>query len=124
MHFCTVCDNMYYISLDPADNNKLIYYCRNCGHQDETIAVDSTNVSQIHVKRSEQEFRHFINKYTKFDPTLPRVNNIKCPNPECGTNTRDEPREIIYMRYDDINMKYIYICSTCDIVWKAESQSK
>jgi DNA-directed RNA polymerase subunit M/transcription elongation factor TFIIS len=115
---------MYYISLDPSDNNKLIYYCRNCGHQDETISVDSTNVSQIHVKRSEQEFRHFINKYTKFDPTLPRVNNIKCPNPDCGTNTKDEPREIIYMRYDDINMKYIYICSTCDIVWKAESQSK
>ena len=26
--------------------------------------------------------------------------------------------EIIYIRYDDTNMKYIYLCSDCDTVWK------
>ena len=27
-------------------------------------------------------------------------------------------REIISIKYDDINMKYMYICSTCGSNWK------
>lgn len=122
MHFCTQCQNMYYISIDPDDTNKLVYYCRNCGNQDDTLSVDNVTVSKSQLKKSEQEFSHVINKYTKLDPTLPRINKVLCPNPECSTNTKDEAREIIYIRYDDKNMKYVYLCSTCDIVWKTEDQ--
>ena len=28
MHFCKVCENMYYIRLKDDDSNSLIYYCR------------------------------------------------------------------------------------------------
>lgn len=122
MHFCTQCQNMYYISIDPNDVNKLIYYCRNCGNKDSTLSVENVTVTKIQLKKSEQEFSHIINQYTKLDPTLPRINKILCPNPECSTNTSDTPREIIYIRYDDINMKYVYLCSTCDTVWKTEEQ--
>ena len=56
------------------------------------------------------------------DPTLPRVNNILCPNDDCLTNTDPDNnlKEIIIMRYDDKNMKYVSLCSTCDTVWKTE----
>jgi len=111
---------MYYISIDANDANKLVYYCRNCGNVDETLSVDNVTVSKIQLKKSEQEFSHIINKYTKLDPTLPRINNILCPNANCKTNTEDVPKEIIYIRYDDTNMKYVYLCSTCDTVWKTE----
>jgi len=114
---------MYYISIDSEDANKLIYYCRNCGNKDTTLSVENVTVLKVQLKKSEQEFSHIINKYTKMDPTLPRVSNILCPNPECATNTHDEAREIIYIRYDDTNMKYVYMCSTCDTVWKTEDQS-
>jgi DNA-directed RNA polymerase subunit M/transcription elongation factor TFIIS len=120
MHFCSKCQNMYYISIDPKNTNKLVYYCRNCGHSDESLSVENVSVSRMQLKKSEQEFSHIINKYTKLDPTLPRVNKILCPNSDCRTNTSDEPREIIYIRYDDVNMKYVYLCSTCDTVWKTE----
>ena len=34
------------------------------------------------------------------------------------TNTENTGNtEIIYMRYDDDNLKYIYICPTCDYYW-------
>ena len=122
MHFCSECQNMYYISIDPNDSNKLIYYCRNCGHDDSNISLSNVTVSNVQLKKSEQEFSHLINKYTKLDPTLPRINKLLCPNQECFTNTKDEPREIIYIRYDDKNMKYAYLCSTCDTVWKTEDQ--
>jgi len=111
---------MYYISIDPNNANKLVYYCRNCGNVDETLSVDNVTVSKIQLKKSEQEFSHIINKYTKLDPTLPRINTVLCPNIGCKTNTDDLPREIIYIRYDDTNMKYVYLCSTCDTVWKTE----
>jgi DNA-directed RNA polymerase subunit M/transcription elongation factor TFIIS len=115
---------MYYISIQPSNVNKLIYYCRNCGNQDSTISIKDITVSKVQLKKSEQEFSHIINEFTKEDPTLPRVSNILCPNGDCLTNkTENENREIIYIRYDDINMKYVYLCSTCDIVWKTEDQS-
>jgi len=73
-------------------------------------------------KKGQQKFNHIVNKYTKLDPTLPRIYNIRCPNSSCSTNKTGEtkPAEIIYMRYDDSELKYIYICSTCDTTWKTD----
>jgi aspartate carbamoyltransferase regulatory subunit len=85
--------------------------------------VKDVTVSKVQLKKSEQEFSHIINKYTKLDPTLPRVTNILCPNLDCASNKDSHIREIIYIRYDDINMKYVYLCSTCDTVWKTEEQT-
>lgn len=121
MHFCNICSNMYYLSLSEEDPNVLQYYCRNCGNVETNI--NDIVISKIQLKKSEQEFSHIINKYTKLDPTLPRVSNILCPNNDCSTNTSKHPREIIYMRYDNLNMKYVYVCSTCDNVWKTEEQT-
>jgi DNA-directed RNA polymerase subunit M/transcription elongation factor TFIIS len=117
MHFCSNCQNMYYIRINTDDPNKLVYYCRNCGTEDKTLAITNVCVSNIQIKKSEQTFSHIINKYTKLDPTLPRINSILCPNPDCTTNTKHTEREIIYIRYDDTNMKYVYLCCMCDTVW-------
>lgn len=123
MHFCSNCKNMYYIKIDEDNPNSLLYYCRNCGNEDSLITEDNICVSKTQIKKGEKSFSHFINKYTKLDPTLPRVNNILCPNKDCITNTKNEPREIIYIRYDDLNVNYVYLCSTCDTTWKTEDQN-
>ena len=120
MHFCSVCNNMYYLRIDEQNPNKLDYYCRNCGHEDKLLAHENMCVSKTYIKKNDQSFNHIINEYTKLDPTLPRVSTILCPNPDCETNTNKVKREIIYIRYDDTNMKYVYLCSTCDTVWKTE----
>jgi DNA-directed RNA polymerase subunit M/transcription elongation factor TFIIS len=114
---------MYYISIDAEDPNKLVYYCRNCGNKDATISTNDVNVLNVQLKKSEQEFSHIINKYTKLDPTLPRISNILCPNEDCQTNKDDKDREIICIRYDNVNMKYVYVCSSCDVVWKTDEKS-
>ncbi len=120
MHFCSKCDNMYYIYIPAEDPNKLVYYCRKCGNTDDMIGNQNISVYKTQVKSNEKAFDHFINKYTKLDNTLPRTSKILCPNPKCETNTKNEKREIISIRYDDINIKYAYICSTCDTVWKVQ----
>jgi len=111
---------MYYIGINAEDPNKLTYYCRNCRHVDETITEEGVCVLNTQLKKGEQKFNHIINKYTKTDPTLPRMYNMVCPNPECQTNvgTDKKPTEVIYVRYDDDNLKYLYICSECDTTWK------
>jgi hypothetical protein len=120
MRFCEKCDNMYYIGINSEDNNKLTYYCRNCGNKDETITEEGLCVLNTQFKKGEQKFNHIINEYTKLDPTLPRIYNVRCPNTECKTNHSDygKPVEVIYMRYDDDNLKYLYICVECDSTWK------
>jgi len=117
MHFCSVCQNMYYIQINTDNTNQLDYYCRHCGNKDSLLATENVCVSRTQIKKSSLSYEHIINKYTKLDPTLPRVSKILCPNPDCGTNTEGKEREIIYIRYDDTNMKYVYLCSTCDMVW-------
>ena len=121
MHFCPVCNNMFYLRIDEENPNKLDYYCRNCGHEDKLLAHDNMCISKTFIKKNDQSFNHIINEYTKLDPTLPRVNTILCPNPECETNTQNKKREIIYIRYDDTNMKYVYLCSECSTIWQTNS---
>ena len=161
MHFCTNCHNMYYLKIsdNEGEENALIYYCRNCGNEDKSIIADNVCVSETQLRRSEQKFTFMVNEYTKYDPTLPRINMIKCPNQECSSNTaaggagskkntqqataaaaqtqataataaavveseseQQHQREVIYIRYDDINMKYIYLCVHCDTIWKTDNR--
>lgn len=122
MKFCSNCNNMLYISIHESDGNQLLYYCRNCGEKDESITSESVCVLETQFKKGEQRFNHIINKYTKKDPTLPRIYNVRCPNASCNTNSESakDPAEVIYMRYDDDALKYLYICVSCDTVWKTD----
>jgi DNA-directed RNA polymerase subunit M/transcription elongation factor TFIIS len=108
---------MYYIRINSDNPNSLVYYCRQCGNEDKLLAIEDVCVSKIQIKKNDKSFNHIINKYTKLDPTLPRINNMLCPNAECSSNKKDKEREIIYIRYDDTNMKYVYLCCECDTVW-------
>ncbi len=153
MHFCVNCNNMYYIRLSEEDPNSIVYYCRNCGHENKNISLNSVTISKTSFKNTKQKYNSILNKYTKLDPTLPRINTIKCPNQSCKSNhggggeegaaegaeskkkeasgaaaaleapvvvASDNKREIIYLRYDDINMNFVYLCATCDTVWNTE----
>ena len=95
MHFCTECKNMYYIRLTGENEDELIYYCRKCGHEDSGLIASLENVC---VSRSDKNtassYDHIINKYTKLDPTLPRLYNIKCPNASCPTNIEADAAEV------------------------------
>ena len=123
MKFCKVCDNMYYISINAKNSNSLSYYCRNCGDVDEvTTNQEIQCVLNTSLKNDESKYRHIINKYIKLDPTIPRIYTIPCPNENCPTNKPEDdsehkPREVIYIRYDTKNLKYVYMCCICNQSW-------
>jgi len=121
MHFCDKCENMYYIKISEEKKDALVYYCKKCGNEDTNVNEDNMCVLNTNFKKKDTKYKHIINKYTKFDPTLPRAKNMKCPNEKCKSNSKDmskkENSEIIYMRYDNTNIKYVYLCSICDSTW-------
>ena len=57
MHFCSVCENMYYIRIADEDSNKLIYYCRNCGHEKEP---EETNIFVSKIKTNNKKKTYSI----------------------------------------------------------------
>ena len=86
MEFCKKCDNMYYLKSN--EDGKLIYYCKCCGFEDEGLDVKNLKISKYSKTSNVQDIT--VNKYTKYDPTLPHVNSIKCPNSECKSNTDED----------------------------------
>jgi DNA-directed RNA polymerase subunit M/transcription elongation factor TFIIS len=132
MEFCEKCDNMLYVkvkSIEEADTdgedstgevpnpggilsnlktNQLIYYCKNCSNE---IDKSSVNKCIYHINYDIDVIKkeHCINKYTLSDPTLPKAHGIKCPNGNCP----GKKPNIVYIKYDDKGMKYIYICVNC-----------
>ena len=119
MKFCVKCDNMYYIGINEKNPNMLSHYCRNCGHVDSTL-TETSCIMKHDVKQGEQKYNHIINEYTKLDPTLPRVHNMKCPSVECDSHKDGKKSEILYIRYDEDNLKYLYMCTFCDNTWKTD----
>jgi DNA-directed RNA polymerase subunit M/transcription elongation factor TFIIS len=113
--FCNKCENMLYIKISENDSNEIEYFCRFCGNvekpSDQNMVLTILNTA---TEDKEFNFNHIVNEYTKYDPTLPRINNMACPNESCP---KKDHKEIIYIRYDDKNLKYLYLCTECDFVW-------
>lgn len=114
MEFCPVCQNLFYLK---TVDKVLFHTCKKCGNEKEITGT--TSIFQQNFTKSNQGYESKINKYTKLDPTLPRIYTLPCPNDSCENHTKENP-EIIYVRYDSINLKYVYLCPLCDTVWKTE----
>ena len=111
MEFCKECDNMLYLDISNTDDSKsvLVYNCKKCNKQYSNIEIKNNCVYKMDYNIDKIKRDSLVNKYTSLDITLPRINNIKCPNPKC---TLKNP-EIVYLKYDDSEMKYCYICCEC-----------
>ncbi len=127
IQFCPECDNKFYHQLvDLDDNNKeiLVYICRVCGNKDDQINGACVLNIQYDNSASNNNYEHVVNKYTKYDPTLPHI-SIPCPNEECSSNKANRvsnqtapSTDALYIRYDNDNMKHVYMCTSCDFIWK------
>ena len=127
MKFCTKCDNMLYLHIDENEPDKLMHFCQKCGNKqkikiknnmdDQEKDVQDYCIYKEHIQET-AKFENFVNKYTKYDPTLPSMKNIKCPNVDCpSVKVEDTGDNVLYLRYDDENMKYLFMCKTCDNAW-------
>lgn len=114
MKFCKVCDNMMYLRLDEED--RLTHMCKTCGdveNDDTTRCILGKNYVDDEVK-----YQQYVNPNIKFDPTLPRVNGIRCVNSSCSKPSSEDD-EVMYIQYDTENKRYMYYCCFCEQFWKS-----
>jgi DNA-directed RNA polymerase subunit M/transcription elongation factor TFIIS len=111
MEFCKNCDFILFFSVT---DDTLQPYCRHCGHVEEC-----KRKLVIGLHKSFKPKCRVINELTKYDPTLLRSSNIPCPNKTCKSNEA-AATEVIHIRYDEENMKYLYLCFHCDAIWETE----
>jgi DNA-directed RNA polymerase subunit M/transcription elongation factor TFIIS len=120
-HMCPKCD--YYMPLtlytpsEEGASQEFKRSCRNCGHsQSETPGLVMETVYQA---KGTESYQTMLNEYTSKDPRLPHVNNLPCPNETCPTNTVGEEKDVIYIKYDTANLKFMYICTKCKTHWRS-----
>lgn len=116
MKFCSFCDNMMYIKVN--DARKLLYFCKNCNYNQEEDTSSSICILDNNNIDEETNYTQYVTKHLKHDMTLPRVTNIDCPNEDC-TRASGAPQDIIYVKYDFANMRYLYHCVHCDHFWRS-----
>lgn len=118
MKFCTHCKNMLYIDVEK-DELELKYFCKNCNF---TTMEENRQISHPLIENNYGDdisnYSQYMTSYIKYDPTLPRVRDIKCPNSAC-MKPKDKDNEVIYIKYDQANMKYLYYCCHCEQFWKS-----
>lgn len=116
MKFCSVCD--YYMPLDMG-GDELARMCRNCGHREkeEGGLIMETVVQQT----ASESYKVYLNEFTREDPTLPHTKVLKCPNASCPSRTGSKESDVIYIKYDVPNMKFLYVCNNCPTQWKSRS---
>lgn len=107
---------MLYASVD---GTRLVHKCKNCSFMaDEDYATSACCVMSHSVKGDSVNYKRYMTKFIKFDPTLPRVKNLVCTNAACTKDAAAE-NEVIYIKYDYKNLKYLYFCCHCDHFWTA-----
>jgi DNA-directed RNA polymerase subunit M/transcription elongation factor TFIIS len=148
LQFCPNCDNYLYLDGKCLKKSNLLRTCRTCGYEKEDTEglVMETDLRE----KSSEGYKVIMNEFTRYDPTLPHIHNIKCPNGECPSNTgggsvagaggasgaggagaggagaggtETKPvinSDIIYLKFDPENMKYAYICNNCGVTWKSK----
>lgn len=117
INFCQECHNMTFIH--ETEDKSLVHVCKVCGFSEDfknkSPCIYSARFSKFDVSTFLNQ-----NKYITHDKTLPSIKNnanITCPNDECLTNTEHVEKSFKYIKYDEDQMKFLYVCEGCGQCW-------
>jgi len=119
VRFCPVCNYYLYLQVSSGENQGLSRLCRQCGFSEEDEKGGLVMEMMVQEK-SDESHNILLNEFTRKDPRLPHIRGtIKCPEPGCDSNHGKKESDIIYIKYDAVNMLYLYICDICGFMWKS-----
>ena len=122
LRFCPVCENYLYTDVD-ADSMDLFRVCRKCGHKEKDTKGGLVMEMMIQ-QQSAEGYKILLNEFTRKDPRLPHIRkNITCPNVGCDSNKGGKDPDVIYIKYDAVNLLYLYICDICSEKWHSRERN-
>ena len=117
IRFCSVCDNYLYLQVE-GETQTLQRMCRNCGFKD--TEDQGGLVSEMHIEQRSAEGYTLINEFTLKDKRLPHLyGTMKCISDKCPSATQGKESDIVYIKYDTENLRYIYMCYLCQATWRS-----
>ncbi len=122
--FCEICG--YYLSVK-ADKDSLVHTCKKDGitYEMKPKSADEALILETHFRtdiQNQKNKQSFMNEFTRSDPTMPHLHNVKCPNADCQSNKpASDPatpaKDIIYVKTDVKNLLFEYQCQVCNKQW-------
>jgi len=121
IHFCAECHNLTSTHIRDSDKS-LIHHCKAC---DNSEAYDPKDLCIYTLIFKVGDMKHSLNqnKYLTHDVTLPKIKgnpHLRCLNTECSNYSTPETSSVTYVKYDEDQMKYMYICDACGQSWTNE----
>jgi DNA-directed RNA polymerase subunit M/transcription elongation factor TFIIS len=130
MNFCPKCENYLYLEqasediTNPSGATEKRYFlnrrCKTCGYTEVDTQGGLVNETIVQ-ERASEGYKILLNEFTRQDPTLPHVKTLPCPKATCPSNKGGVPRDVIVIKYDAQNMKFLYICNVCNEQWRSRS---
>uniref|UniRef100_A0A6C0DPF8 DNA-directed RNA polymerase M/15kDa subunit domain-containing protein n=1 Tax=viral metagenome TaxID=1070528 RepID=A0A6C0DPF8_9ZZZZ len=116
IRFCPVCRHYMFMRSEQENIGKRL--CRNCGHQED---IQGGLVMELMIQeRSAEGYKILLNEFTRRDPRLPHIRKtIACPDAGCPSNHGAAESDVIYIKYDAVNLLYLYICDICGFQWRS-----
>ena len=115
VQFCDMCDNLLFFKTIATD---LKLHCRICD-----------SITDYEYKAKPIIKRDYTNSYLSakattnpdiiHDPAIPRIRGaeIPCPISTCPSKSPSVENEVLYIKYDAENLKFMYICKHCKHTW-------
>ncbi len=138
MNFCPKCENYLYLEQDgdeitnSAGAKELRFWlnrrCKTCGYLEKDTTGGLVNETIVQ-ERASEGYKILLNEFTRQDPTLPHITTLPCPNTTGDARTgktkcasySGTPRDVIVIKYDAQNMKFLYIRNVCGEQWRSRS---
>jgi DNA-directed RNA polymerase subunit M/transcription elongation factor TFIIS len=122
-HMCPKCQN--YMKLMPNSEveeplpGDLERMCVTCGYKQ---AEKKGLVMEVIINEKESDaYKLYVNEHTKDDARYPHVTTLKCPTPSCPSHQPGGKSDVVYIKYDAVNLKFLYICTQCNTQWRSRS---
>jgi DNA-directed RNA polymerase subunit M/transcription elongation factor TFIIS len=113
--FCDKCDNVLFIQ---TDSDGAHFVCPCCNTRVEMFTDNSSRCISRRSLVGESIQTSTINPHVLEDPTLPCTTMINCPNKECTRG--DQPNQVVYMNYNNKELRFLYSCLHCKHNWTIE----
>jgi len=120
MEFCPDCKNKISITFEKTDNNyKVIHVCNNCNYSVNKTSTVKENSCMYYNPHNIDKLKYYIKHKDniKYDPTIPHIDIIPCPNKDCISASSDVRNDVLYINLDDTQYIYLYICNYCNSHW-------
>tara|TARA_B100000405_G_C16653459_1_gene399346 strand:- start:475 stop:819 length:345 start_codon:yes stop_codon:yes gene_type:complete len=93
------------------------YFCKFCGNVKPLAQKQPKLISKVSYQDN-HDVEDLVGGDMINDVTLPHVHDIKCKKGDNCQKPKGEKDDVILMRYDTNNSKYMYYCTYCQIKWK------